>query len=93
MIKIANNPRIRWRALPPASMTLNGGMWSQRQAINRQISLIHGYNMLESAGNFHDLRLAAGRIEGSYRGPLFMDSDLYKLLEAVIWELANNPDD
>ncbi len=93
MIKTTNSPHVHWQALPPTSMTLNGGMWSQRQAINRQISLRHGYNMLESAGNFHDLRLAAGLIEGTYRGPLFMDSDLYKWLEAVAWEIANNPDD
>lgn len=92
MIKTSNSPHAHWRALPPGSLTLNGGLWSQRQAINRQISLRHGYNMLESAGNFHDLRLAAGRIEGTYRGPLFMDSDLYKWLEAVAWEIANNPD-
>jgi len=93
MIKTNNSPHARWQALPPASMILSSGMWSQRQAINRQISLRHGYKMLESVGNFHNLRLAAGRVEGKYRGPLYMDSDLYKWLEAVAWEIANNPDD
>jgi len=72
---------------------LTGGLWRHRQTVNHQVSLWHGYRMLEQAGNFHDLRLAAGQIEGAYRGPLFMDSDLYKWLEALAWQLALGPDD
>jgi len=41
--------------------------------------------MLDQAGNFHDLRLAAGTAAGDYRGPVFMDSDVYKWLEAVAY--------
>lgn len=48
--------------------------------------------MLDAVGNFHNLRLAAGQIEGKYRGPLYMDSDLHKWLEALGYELANAPD-
>ncbi len=48
--------------------------------------------MLEKAGNFHDLRLAARQATGSYRGPLFMDSDLYKWLEAVAYALGATHD-
>jgi hypothetical protein len=53
--------------------------------------------MLDEAGNFRDLQLAAGSLSPSggglgrgseYRGPLYMDSDLYRWLEAVSWELA-----
>jgi hypothetical protein len=87
-----HSPYARWRTLPLKSVTLDGGMWAQRQTINREISLRHGYAMLESVGNFHDLRLAAGEIQGNYRGPLFMDSDLYKWLEAVGYALANEQD-
>jgi len=68
-------------------------LWSQRQAVNREVSLRHGYRTLEQAGNLHDLRLAAGLVEGEYRGPLYMDSDLYKWLEALAWQLAHGPDD
>jgi len=48
--------------------------------------------MLEAAGNFHNFRLAAGLAEGSYRGRNFLDSDVYKWLEAAAWELANGSD-
>ena len=89
----SHSPYAHWRTLPIGSVSLTGGLWSQRQAVNRDVSLRHGYRTLEQAGNFHDLRLAAGLTEGEYRGPLYMDSDLYKWLEALAWQLAHGPDD
>ncbi|NUR28443.1 MAG: glycoside hydrolase family 127 protein, partial [Catenulispora sp.] len=42
--------------------------------------------LLETAGNLHNLRLAAGQASGEYRGDLpFLDSDVYKWLEAAAW--------
>src|SRR5262249_43976546 len=38
-----------------------------------------------------NLRIAAGRATGRYRGPVFMDSDVYKWLEAAAWEMARAP--
>jgi hypothetical protein len=49
--------------------------------------------MLEKAGNFHNLRMAAGWESGSYYGLNFYDEDVYKWLEALAWELGNGPDD
>jgi DUF1680 family protein len=48
---------------------------------------------LEDAGNFGNLRAAAGRSDEPYRGMVFADSDVYKWLEAIGWELARRPDD
>jgi hypothetical protein len=45
---------------------------------------------MDTAGNLGNIRLAsAGATEG-YRGPVFMDSDLYKTLEAIGWELGRS---
>ena len=82
----------RWRTLPLGSISLTEGFWSHKQAINRQVSLRHGHRMLDQSGNFNNLRLAAGSGEGEYRGPVFMDSDVYKWLEAVSLDLANVSD-
>jgi len=76
-----------------ANISLNGGFWSTKQLVNRKVSLRHGFEMLEKAGNFHNLRLAAGLTKGEYRGRNFLDSDVYKWLEAVAWELGNYPND
>jgi hypothetical protein len=50
-----------------------------RQQRNRTLSLPLALRQLEAAGNLGNLRLAiVGKREG-YRGPVFMDSDIYKI--------------
>lgn len=88
-----NSSYARLQALPLNSVHITGGFWGKRQRTNREISLPHGYRMLEQAGNLHNLRLAAGIDSGQYQGSYpFLDSDVYKWLEAVSIELANQPD-
>ena len=58
--------------------------------MNRGASLRHAFEMLEKAGNLHNLRLAAGLAEGKYRGRNFLDSDVYKWLEAVACRFADH---
>jgi len=48
--------------------------------------------MLNESGNFNNLKLAAGSGKGEYQTPVFMDSDVYKWLEAASYDLANVPD-
>ena len=79
--------------MPFRSVSLKGGFWGRHRETNRTVSLRNGYHMLEKAGNLHNLRLAAGLAEGDYSSTFpFLDSDLYKWLEAVSYELANGPD-
>lgn len=87
MIGDMESPYARWRTLPLESVSLTDGFWFQWQNINRQVTLAHGYRMLEKAGNFDNLRLAGGSSEGRYRGQVFADSDVYKWLEAAAYEL------
>lgn len=90
-VDTTKSPYARWRTVPLDGVLLQEGFWSQRQEINRNVSLLFGYAQLEKSGNFNNLRLAAGTGEGEYRTPMFMDSDIYKWLEAVGYELAANP--
>ncbi|MBZ0293743.1 MAG: glycoside hydrolase family 127 protein, partial [Anaerolineae bacterium] len=91
---MAENFRLhtQWHPLELSTVKINDGFWGQRQVTNHNVSLEHGYHMLDAAGNFHNFRLAAGQIEGQFQGFRFLDSDLYKWLEALGYELANNPD-
>ena len=86
------SPHAKWRTLPSGGAVLHEGFWSAWQAANRSVALPHGFRMLEEAGNFHDLRLASGQADGSYRGPMFMDSDIYKWLEGAAFQLAHGRD-
>ena len=50
-----------------------------------------GARRLEEAGNFGNLRAAAGARRSAFRGMVFQDSDVYKWLEALGWESAREP--
>ncbi|MEV0481350.1 beta-L-arabinofuranosidase domain-containing protein [Streptomyces sp. NPDC050508] len=80
-------------ALRPGSADVTAGFWHTRREVNARVSLPQGPGLLESAGNLHNLRLAAGTTEGEYRGAYpFVDTDVYKWLEAASWQLAQQPD-
>ncbi|AMM22086.1 hypothetical protein AX769_20480 [Frondihabitans sp. PAMC 28766] len=70
---------------------ITSGFWSLRQQRNGAAAIREAYDLLETAGNFDNLRIAAGTKQGEARGPIFMDSDIYKWLEAVAFEYAREP--
>ncbi|MEU1124237.1 beta-L-arabinofuranosidase domain-containing protein [Streptomyces sp. NPDC005899] len=77
--------------LRPEAMTrITGGFWAERRRVNARASIPQGPALLESAGNLHNLALAAGTTTGEYRGDLpFLDSDVTKWLEAAAWQLGD----
>lgn len=91
------------RPLPLRAAQIDGGLWAERQRVNREVSIPIGSRRLRAAGNLADLEAAAQPTstdsststdtDREYQGPLFMDSDVYKWLEAVAWENGREPDD
>jgi DUF1680 family protein len=77
--------------LPVDQVDITAGLWAARQQVNRDVAIPSGHERLESAGNLDNLRIAAGTKAGDPRGPVFMDSDVYKWLEAAAWEYARRP--
>ncbi|MER5447628.1 beta-L-arabinofuranosidase domain-containing protein [Streptomyces sp. NPDC002766] len=76
-------------ALRPATAEVAEGFWQLRREVNAGTSIPQGPGLLESAGNLHNLRLAAGTAEGEFQGAYpFVDTDVYKWLEAASWQLA-----
>ena len=73
-------------------MRIEGGFWGRYQALNRETTIPHGMHMLEETGSLENLRIAAGLSSGEYSPPLFRDSDVYKVLEAIGWERGHGPD-
>lgn len=78
--------------LRPAGWSrIAGGFWGERRRINAEVCVPQGPALLEAAGNLHNLRLAAGQAEGAYRGIYpFLDTDVYKWLEAAAWQAADD---
>jgi uncharacterized protein len=89
----------RFRPLDARHVRLTGGFWDDRLSTNREHTIPHGFEQLIEAGTLQNLRLAAGE-KGSYQalGRMFeqpypfLDSDVYKWLEAVGWELGRRDD-
>ncbi|MEU1514898.1 beta-L-arabinofuranosidase domain-containing protein [Streptomyces sp. NPDC005811] len=80
--------------LAPAVVEVSAGFWGTRREVNARTSIPQGPGLLESAGNLHNLRLVAGTAEGEFQGGYpFVDSDVYKWLEAAAWQLAQGTPD
>lgn len=66
-----------------------GGFWGTLVDLNSQVILAHCENWMERIGwiaNFD--RAAAGTVATNHSGIEFVDSEVYKLLEAMAWELG-----
>ena len=88
-----------WRPLGPDEIQLTGGIWQQKQRLNTEVILEHCETWMERVGwtgNFD--RAAAGTIGAGHSGAghpstghagiEFVDSEIYKLLEAMAWDLG-----
>jgi DUF1680 family protein len=84
--------RLRLHPVGGAGVRIDGGFWHRYQVLNRETMIPHGMRMLEETGNLENLRIAAGMASSEYSLPLFRDSDVYKMLEAIGWERAHGPD-
>lgn len=81
------------RPLGLDEISIVGGFWGERQTLNAEVILDHCEKWMERIGwigNFD--RAAAGTIGAEHAGIEFVDSEIYKLLEAMAWELGRRPD-
>ncbi|WCD91621.1 glycoside hydrolase family 127 protein [Microbacterium sp. nov. GSS16] len=78
--------------MPLGAAKVAGGLWEAWHERNRKVTIPHGLDKLESYGNLDNLRRLVGESDAPWRGPLFADSDVYKTLEAIAWELGREDD-
>ena len=82
--------RLALRPLGLESVRIQSGVWADWQRDNRELTTPHSFGWLESDGTIDNLRRldpsAVSPVER--RGPWFTDSDLYKALEGVAWDLG-----
>ncbi len=80
------------RAVPFTDVQINDAFWAPRRELNRTVTIPINFENLEKSGNIENLRLAGRRATNGYQGPVYMDSDLYKALEAAAYSLAEIKD-
>lgn len=82
------------RPLGLDEVTITGGFWHHRQEVNGTNTLRHIEGWLEREGWLGNFDLAAsGRLPEGRRGREFSDSEVYKYLEAVAWEIGRRGGD
>lgn len=88
--------RGRLRPLGLGDVRITGGFWAERQSVNAVASLAHIEYWLEREGWIRNFDLAASGdtdIARARRGREFSDSEIYKLLEAMAWEIGRTSDE
>jgi DUF1680 family protein len=79
------------RPLSLDEVQITGGVWATRQQVNSDATLGHCQGWMERLGwlaNF--TRAADGTIAGNHQGMMFADSDVYKLMESMAWEVGRS---
>lgn len=76
------------RAVPYRAVKVTDTFWAPRQATNRTATVPHLFAELREQGYVSNFERAAQGLEGGYRGPVYMDSDVYKSLEAAAYVLG-----
>src|SRR5690625_508426 len=72
---------------------ITGGYWADLQKLNSAVVIDHAEHWMERVGwigNFDAAR--EGRLPGDRTGREFADSDVYKLMEAMAWEIGRTGD-
>ncbi|MFF2371576.1 glycoside hydrolase family 127 protein [Agromyces sp. NPDC058110] len=77
------------RPLGLDEVRITGGLWADRQRVNGTATLDHIEGWLEREGWLanYDLAVSGGLVDGR-RGREFSDSEVYKYLEALSWEIG-----
>ena len=81
--------RLAVRPLGLREVELTGGFWAEWQRLNREVTMPHALGWLERDGSVDNLRRIRGADRtGPHRGFWFSDSDVYKVLEGLSWEMG-----
>lgn len=90
---VMSSPWARFLPVALENIRFDAGFWLDQQQRSHSISLHYAYRMFEQGGNFRNFRLAARLEQGEYTRRLASDSDVYKWLEAIGFELARGNDE
>lgn len=85
--------RTAFKELSLSAVSIRGGFWGARQDLVWKTTLPSQWEQFEAHHHLDNFRVAAGKKEGVHLGPVYLDSDLYKWLEASSYVIGRHPDD
>jgi len=88
-----NPSRGALRPLSLSQVRIDGGFWGDLQELNATAIIDHCETWMEKVGWIRNFDAAVeGRLATDRHGREFSDSDVYKLLEAMAWEVGRTQD-
>ena len=86
-------PLLKLRAVPFTDVQITDSFWAPRRETNRVASIPANLRQIFETGAVRNFELAAQGATNGFSGRFpFMDSDVYKALEAAAYSLATHPD-
>jgi hypothetical protein len=82
---------IKIQEIPLKQVIIEDKFWSPRLETNRTKTLDHVYKELETTGCIRNFDIAAHKATGTFGGPWWADSDVYKWIEGASYVLGSHP--
>jgi len=80
------------KPVPFTDVAIEDGFWLPRMETNRNVTIPYAFRMCEETGRIDNFAIAGGLIDGLYKGYIFNDSDVFKVIEGAAYSLAQFPD-
>jgi DUF1680 family protein len=84
----SRSPHATLRSVPVSSVRMGDGFWETRRKVNVERSLPTMLRLEEQNGWLDNFLRLEGKT-APRKGPVYTDSDIYKWMEAVAWQLAS----
>jgi len=78
--------------LPFTAVSVEDAFWSPRMETNRKTTLPTDFKKCEETGRIDNFAKAGGLMTGEFKGNVYDDSDVYKIIEGASYTLAMHPD-
>jgi hypothetical protein len=92
-ISADNGPYAKFEQLSLSQVEITRGFWGARREQLEKTVLPTQWEQLESHHDIDNFRVLAGLKTGTHFGPVYLDSDLYKWLEAASYVSGKHPED
>lgn len=92
IVDTSQSPHARLRPVAVSDVRLSDPIWEPRRRMTTEKTIPEMYGLLESSERLDNFRRGAGKLDGTFYGLYFNDTDVYKWLEAASWALAMDDD-
>jgi DUF1680 family protein len=78
--------------VPFTAVQVRDAFWLPRMETNRRVTLKTDFKKCEETGRIDNFAKAGGLMTGGFKGMVYDDSDVYKVIEGASYTLAMHPD-